>query len=73
MSDSDHQSVPGTDERWIEIKRRLYREHAPCEAVVIIHEDRIDVLFDVKTSAGWQSERLTKPDQLICLPRFGLR
>jgi Uma2 family endonuclease len=73
VSDSDDQSVPESDERWIEIKRRLYRAHAPCEAVVIVQENRIDVLVDVKTSAGWQSERLTAPDQLIILPRFGLR
>ncbi|KLK90884.1 hypothetical protein AA309_23490 [Microvirga vignae] len=73
VSDSDEQTVPGTSERWIEVKRRLYRAHAPCEAVVVIQEDRIDVLVDVKTATGWQSERLTASDQLIILPRFGLR
>ncbi len=73
VSDSDDQTVPGTGERWIEVKRRLYRGHAPCEAVLALQEDRIDVIVDVKTSIGWQSERLTAPDQLIILPRFGLR
>ena len=73
VSDSDNQTVPGTSERWIEVKRRLYREHVPCEAVVVIQEDRIDVLVDVKTATGWQSERLTALDQLMIMPRFGLK
>ncbi|WP_262028312.1 Uma2 family endonuclease [Microvirga sp. Mcv34] len=73
VSDSDDQTVPGTSERWIEVKRRLYRGHTSCAAVVVIQENRIDVLVDVKTATGWHSERLTTPDQLIILPRLGLR
>jgi Uma2 family endonuclease len=73
VSDSDDQSVRRTDERWIDIKRRLYRAHTPCEVVVIVQEDRLEVLVDVKSATGWQSERFSAPNQMIILPRFGLR
>src|SRR5215212_4669324 len=58
ISDTDDFLVPGTGEPWIDVKRRIYLDHQPCEAVLIIAQDRIEVRLDVKTATGWRSETL---------------
>jgi Uma2 family endonuclease len=73
VSDTDDFLVPGTHETWISIKRRIYLEHAPCEAVLIIEQNRIEVLVDVKTAAGWRSQTLVGADAELTLPSFGLQ
>ena len=73
ISDTDDFLVPGTDEPWIDVKRRIYLDHQPCEAVLIIAQDRIEVRLDVKTATGWRSERLVDAEAEITLPSFGLR
>ena len=73
ISDTDDFLVPGTGEPWIDVKRRIYLDHQPCEAVLIIAQDRIEVRLDVKTATGWRSERLVDAEAEITLPSFGLR
>jgi Uma2 family endonuclease len=73
VSSTDDFLVPGTNEPWIEVKRRIYMAHEPCEAVLIIEQDRIEARVDVKTAASWQSERLVEADAELILPSFGLR
>jgi Uma2 family endonuclease len=73
VSDTDNVMVPGTNEPWIDVKRRIYLAHEPCEAVVIIEQSRIEVRVDVKTSAGWRSNTLIGAQSELVLSSFGLR
>jgi Uma2 family endonuclease len=72
ISATDDVKVPGTNENWIDRKRDLYLAHDPCEAIVIVEQDRMAVHLDVKTAQGWHYRRLGPEDELV-LPAFGLR
>jgi Uma2 family endonuclease len=72
VSDTDEVNVPDTAKRWIDMKREIYLDHAPCEAVLLIEQDRMEVRLDVRTEGGWTSSTLGSADGLN-LPAFGLR
>ena len=72
VSETDEGSVPGTDRRWIDVKRDLYRGHAHCEAVLVIAQDRMEVEMDLKTEGGWQSSVLNGGAEIVILA-FGFR
>ena len=72
VSDTDEVNVPGTDKRWVDVKRAIYLAHAACEAVLIVDQDRMKVVVDVRTDGGWASSTLGPGDELI-LSEFGLR
>jgi len=73
VSRTDKEPVPGTDETWIDVKRRLYLAHQPCEAVVMIEQDWIEVRVDLRTVQGWTSSKLTNLGDEFLLVGFGLR
>jgi len=73
VSSTDDFLVPGTNESWIDVKRRIYLAHEPCEAVLIIEQDRVEVRVDVKTADGWRSDKLDDSKAELSLPSFGLR
>ena len=73
VSDTDGVIVPGTDRRWIDVKRDLYRSHVHCTAVLVIAQDRMEVELDLKTEAGWMSAVLQGGDAELSIPAFGLR
>lgn len=73
VSSSDRERVPGTRETRIAAKRRIYRQHAACEAVLTIEQDRIEVLVETRTPDGWTARTLTKAQDELALPTFGLR
>jgi hypothetical protein len=66
VSDTDEVIVPGTDRRWIDVKRDLYRSHSHCEALLIIAQDRMEVGLDStsrpKPAGRRQSRRAVKPN-----------
>ncbi len=72
VSDTDEMRVPGTDKKWIDVKSAIYLDHAACEAVLIIEQDRMEVRVDEKTEKGWSSKTLGPADELH-LSAFGLR
>jgi Uma2 family endonuclease len=72
VSDTDELRDPDTGKKWIEVKREIYLDHAPCEAVLLVEQDRIEVRVDVRTGTDWASATLGAADELI-LPGFGLR
>jgi Uma2 family endonuclease len=72
VSDTDELKDPDSDKRWIEVKRDIYLGHPPCEAVLLIEQDRIEVRVDARVGGGWVSATLGPADELI-LPGFGLR
>jgi Uma2 family endonuclease len=73
VSRSDEVKYPETKKRWIEIKRDIYLVHPPCDAVLIIAQDRIEVAVDVRQHDGWRSETLVGADAVLVLPSFGLQ
>ena len=73
VSSTDRERVPGTRVTKIEAKRDVYRRHPPCEAVLTIEQDRMEILLDLRTGAGWTSQQLKSPADELVLPSFGLR
>jgi Uma2 family endonuclease len=73
VSDTDNEPVPGEKEPWITVKRRLYRAHPPCEAVILIDPYRVDVRIDLRTTDGWTARRLTSLDERLIIPSCGLQ
>jgi len=73
VSDTDEVIVPGTDRRWIDVKRDLYRSHPHCEAVLVIAQDRMEVRLDLKSEAGWTSSVLEGSGAELSIPAFGFR
>ena len=71
LSDTDEVMVPGTDRKWIDVKRDVYRSHEHCQAVLVIAQDRMEVELDLKTETGWNSSVL-KGGAELSIPAFGL-
>lgn len=73
--------VSGTDEEpvlpdglpWIDAKTRLYRAHEACRVVLIVEQNRIDVVVWERGPDGWAARCLAEPDAVLDLPGFGLR
>jgi Uma2 family endonuclease len=72
VSDTDELKDPDSGKRWIDAKREIYLAHAPCEAVLLIEQDRMEVRVDVRSEGGWTSATLGPADELV-LSGFGLR
>ena len=72
VSSTDGMPVPGHPARWIDVKREIYLAHEPCEAILMIEQDRIEVRLDLRAAGEWQSSVLTKPSARLVLPSFGL-
>ncbi|MBR0841740.1 Uma2 family endonuclease [Bradyrhizobium liaoningense] len=73
VSSTDHVGVPGSTDRWIDVKRNLYRSHRHCEAVLIIEQDRMEVGIDLRTPDGWTSSVASGAGAEIVIPEFGFR
>jgi Uma2 family endonuclease len=73
VSESDDVAVPGTNRRWVDVKRDLYRAHEYCQAVLVVSQDRMQVAVDIRTEAGWQSSVLEGGGVELSIPAFGLR
>ncbi|MGP9814668.1 Uma2 family endonuclease [Rhodopseudomonas sp. NSM] len=72
VSESDDVTVSGMPDSWIEVKRQIYLAHAPCEAVLIVQQNRIEARLDIKTGNGWDSMILGGIEAELRLPQFGL-
>ena len=73
VSGSDDVPVPGTRERWIDVKREIYLAHGHCEALLIVQQGRIEAQVDVKTDGAWKSMTITGPSAELNLSQFGLK
>jgi Uma2 family endonuclease len=73
VSGSDDVPVPGTQERWIDVKREIYLAHEACEALLIVQQGRIEAQLDIRTPTGWESAAINGPSAELNLPPFGLR
>ena len=73
VSGSDDVPVPGTQERWIDVKRQIYLAHEPCEALLMVQQGRIEAQVDIKTQNGWRSATISGRSAELKLPQFGLK
>src|SRR6266852_4747629 len=62
--------VSTSDRTYVESKRGVYKQHETCKCILTVQQDRFEVRVDLRTSAGWQEQLLTKPDDLLALPEF---
>ncbi|MGA8615259.1 MAG: Uma2 family endonuclease [Xanthobacteraceae bacterium] len=60
-----------SDKGIIESKRDIYRAHASCTCILLVRQDRPEIIVDLRTPEGWCSQVLQAGDQLI-VPEFGL-
>lgn len=60
-----------SDKAVIESKRDIYRAHPSCTCILLVRQDRMEIIVDRRTSDGWRSEVLDAADHLN-LPEFGL-
>lgn len=73
VSDEDQITVPGSDRKWIDVKRELYRSHPHCEAVLVVAADQVRVELELRTEAGWTSSVLESGDAELVVPSVGVR
>ena len=66
--------VSASDKTVVEAKREIYRKHEFCKCILALQQDRYEVLVELRRVDGsWRQQVLTKPDDLLVLPEFGLR
>jgi len=60
-----------SDKGIIESKREIYRAHPSCMCILLVRQDRLEIIVDQRTADGWRSQVLRDADELG-LPEFGL-
>lgn len=65
--------VSSSDESKIEDKREIYKLHPDCECVIVIRQDRYEVVVDLRTGGKWRQATYENEDDRLDLPGFGLR
>jgi len=60
-----------SDKGIIESKRDIYRAHPSCTCILLVRQDRPEIVVDRRIGDGWRSQVLQGADELT-LPEFGL-
>jgi len=60
-----------SDKDVIESKREIYRAHPACTCILLVRQDRAELMVDRRTTEGWRTQVLRAADELA-LPDFGL-
>lgn len=60
-----------SDKAIIESKREIYRAHVSCACILLVRQDRAEIMVDRRTADGWRSQDL-KADDRLALSDFGL-
>jgi Uma2 family endonuclease len=55
--------------REIETKRAFYREHPHCARILIVEQERVEVIHDWRED-HWSSTRLELPDDIIAIGEY---
>ena len=63
LSDSDRDVV--------DLKREIYRAQPTCTCILLVRQDKAEMIVDQRTADGWHSQVLRAGDDLV-LPAFGL-
>src|ERR1700733_5395684 len=62
LSDSDRDIFEG--------KRAIYRAQPSCTCILLVRQDRAEIVVDLRAGEGWHSQVLGDADELA-LPEFG--
>jgi Uma2 family endonuclease len=65
--------VSASDRKWINKKREVYKLHATCAYILLVQQDRMEVLIDRRINDRWSEERFTRPDDVLAIDEFGFR
>jgi Uma2 family endonuclease len=65
--------VSSSDETKIESKREIYKRHPDCECVLVIRQDRYEVIVDLRQGGVWGRETCKALHDRLNLPAFGLQ
>jgi Uma2 family endonuclease len=60
-----------SDKGIIESKRDIYRAHRSCNCILLVRQDRAEIIVDRRAADGWHSHVLHADDELV-VPEFGL-
>jgi Uma2 family endonuclease len=60
-----------SDRDVIASKRDIYRAHASCTCILLVRQDRVEILVERRSGDEWRSQLLHEGDALT-LPEFGL-
>lgn len=72
VSSTDEDIVDDKGTKRVDDKRGKYLLHQPCEAILVVQQERIEVHIDMRREKEWSSQTLGA-DDIIDLPSFGLR
>ena len=65
--------VSASDRVWAAKKREIYKLHETCTCVLLVQQDRCEARVDLRIDDGWREQVLTRPDEVLAIPQFGLR
>jgi hypothetical protein len=54
------------------VKVRLYREHGPRRAILVVEQERVPVTVHAREAAGWTTMTLAGLDDDLAIPSAGL-
>jgi Uma2 family endonuclease len=60
-----------SDKEIIDSKRDIYRAHPSCTCILLVRQDRAEIIVDRRSAGGWSS-RILHADGELRLPEFGL-
>ena len=60
-----------SDKPIIDSKRDIYRAHASCTCILLVRQDVVEIIADLRTGDAWRTDVLHDSDRLR-LPQFGL-
>ena len=60
-----------SDKGIIESKRDIYRAYPSCTCILLVRQDRLEIVGDRRAADGWRSQVLHAADELT-VPEFGL-
>jgi hypothetical protein len=60
-----------SDKGIIESKRDIYRAHPSCTCILLVRQDRSEIIVDRRTADGWRSQVLHAADEPT-VPELGL-
>jgi Uma2 family endonuclease len=60
-----------SDKGVVDSKREIYRAHLSCACILLVRQDRVEIIVDRRSDQGWQSALLGDGD-VLDLPRLGL-
>ncbi len=57
---------------WVDVKAALYRMHGPCQAVLVIEQERVQIRLWVRSGEDWHESRLSDLSERLHIPCCGL-